>query len=123
MKKTADTHAQLDYTARVMRPFAPRKNWTWRKKFAFILDMVALRQDNALSLFPTIDGIDAEAIIDARRARRHISRLLRSSAEPYRTFIRLLEEERDRLGEVESIAFLAHYDLMLFRLQHLDTPL
>lgn len=123
MKDTEKTKAQIAYAARVMRRFAPPKKWTWRRKFAFILENEGLRRENAVRLFPDIEGLDFEAVIDSRRARERVTRLLRTSVEPYRDFIRRLEDERDRLAEVESIAFLAHFDLLLYRLRHLDTPL
>lgn len=123
MKNTEQRNAEARYMERLGRRFSPPKKWTWRRKFAHILEIDEMRREYAVQTCENLSILNLEALTGARRLTSRLRFLLFANEMGYHDFVNLVENDLARVRGRESLAFIAHYEHLLFRLRHLDTPL
>lgn len=123
MKYPHLTIAQIEYQARILRPYAPPKRYSWRHKFACILDVERLRCMNAVQAFPALAALDLAAIQDKRQALARVESLFSAFSGRYRDFVRALCRDLALSRKCKNIAFIAQEEHLFFRLRHLDALL
>ena len=123
MQNTDQRTAVARYMERLGRRFSPPKKWTWRRKFAHILEIDEMRREYAVQTCENLAILDLDALAGARRLTSRLRFLLFANEMGYHDFVSLVENDLARARDSESLAFVAHYEHLLFRLRHLDTPL
>lgn len=122
MKNNEITHDIL-FMERATARYAPPKKWPWRRKFAHILDVTELRLESAIQCHPEVERLDAAAIVEFRRAILAMRRIFSAPGIGYHEAIRRADFCLEASQGREDLAFIALFELLVFRLRHLDAHL